>query len=296
MKRFTETTKWSDPWFRRLPPRLKCLWQHLVDNCDAAGVIDPDWELLSFQIGESVSLADLAEFGERIVSLPGTKIWIRQFIEFQYGRLSEECSAHKPVLRAIALHSLERVLKPYPKAIDSLKDKDKDKERIDEEATREATPATPPRSAKSAPQSPCALRIAALFHRRPETKWSDKEIRAFKALGSISDDDLAAIERYYAAERAKGESGVHRRDLLTFLNHFPGELDRARARPAKPVSTPASRREHDELSALRRRVEAVGMERFRLWLQTEYNRDDVEEALRRADVVQRFLGEKEPPR
>lgn len=35
------------------------------------------------------------------------------------------------------------------------------------------------------------------------------------------------IERYYKHERARG--GYHRRDIATFLNHYPGELDRARA-------------------------------------------------------------------
>ena len=55
MKRFTETTKWTvNPWFRKLPARLKCLWMFFLDSCDAAGVIEPDWELISFQIGEPV--------------------------------------------------------------------------------------------------------------------------------------------------------------------------------------------------------------------------------------------------
>lgn len=37
--------------------------------------------------------------------------------------------------------------------------------------------------------------------------------------------------RYTEAERAKGDDGRHRRDLLTFLNNFTGELDRAREKP-----------------------------------------------------------------
>lgn len=54
MKRFTETTKWDDPWFRKLTPAAKLLWQWMLDHCDGAGVIDPDLELASFQTGCSI--------------------------------------------------------------------------------------------------------------------------------------------------------------------------------------------------------------------------------------------------
>jgi hypothetical protein len=40
LKRFTETTKWADPWFRKLPLRLKSLWHWLCDTCDMAGVLE----------------------------------------------------------------------------------------------------------------------------------------------------------------------------------------------------------------------------------------------------------------
>ena len=91
-----------------------------------------------------------------------------------------------------------------------------------------------PNSKKSRlPTNPTAIRIGALFRRKPTTAWSDKEIRAFKAIGAVSEDDLAMIERYYAAERSKGDDGRHRRDLLTFLNNYAGEIDRATAHAEK---------------------------------------------------------------
>ncbi len=49
----------------------------------------------------------------------------------------------------------------------------------------------------------------------------------------IALESLDLIERYYAVERAKGDEGIHRRDMLTFLNNFTGELDRANAVKAK---------------------------------------------------------------
>jgi hypothetical protein len=83
---------------------------------------------------------------------------------------------------------------------------------------------------KNVPTTRTAQRIATLFNRRLTTPWSVPEIKAFRALGVIADADLELVERYYASERAKGETnGRHRRDLCTFLNNYSGELDRARA-------------------------------------------------------------------
>lgn len=93
------------------------------------------------------------------------------------------------------------------------------------------------------PTSEPAKKVAALFHRKLTTAWSEKEIKTFRKLVTLhcfSDlGDLAIIERYYCSERRKGDRGIHRRDLSTFLNNFSGELDRANAWAAtlKPVRT-----------------------------------------------------------
>jgi hypothetical protein len=109
MKRFTETAKWEDPWFRRLKPEMKLLWQWLCDKCDNAGVIDPDIDLASFQIGYQYPSDTLLEFGERLEILDCGKVWIPSFIPFQCGKLSEDCAAHKPIFQSIEKHGLDRV-------------------------------------------------------------------------------------------------------------------------------------------------------------------------------------------
>jgi len=78
------------------------------------------------------------------------------------------------------------------------------------------------------PASDEAKRISAMFGRRETTEWSEKEIRAFRSLGEIEVSDLLLLEGYHAAEKAKGDSGRHRRDLCTLLNNFRSEIDRAR--------------------------------------------------------------------
>lgn len=90
------------------------------------------------------------------------------------------------------------------------------------------------------PTTEPAIRISQLFNRRLTTAWAERDVKTFKAIGTIDVQDLARIEAYYVAERRKGDEGRHRRDLTTFLNNYSGELDRANAyanhKPATPVS------------------------------------------------------------
>lgn len=132
MKRFTETQKWEDPWFRRLPMEMKLLWQWLCDRCDNAGVIDPDIELASFQIGYQYPMDSLSKFDGRLVQIAGGKWFIPKFIEFQYGRLSEECKAHNPIFASLEKHGL----KGYPKGIHTLQEKETDKDKEKEKDSK----------------------------------------------------------------------------------------------------------------------------------------------------------------
>lgn len=79
------------------------------------------------------------------------------------------------------------------------------------------------------PTSEESKRIADIFRRRHSTEWSEKEVLAFRAVKeSIVLADLEIVASYYESERALGREGIFRRELLTFLNNYLGELDRAR--------------------------------------------------------------------
>ncbi len=106
MKRFTETTKWSDPWFRSLSPQHKCLWNYLCDACDNAGVIRIDWALASFLIGAPVSEADLKHFDGRIEQIAGGYCWLTKFVAFQYRTLTQSNPATRQVLDLLSQHGL----------------------------------------------------------------------------------------------------------------------------------------------------------------------------------------------
>lgn len=134
VKRFTETLKWGDPWFRNLKPEMKLLWQWLLDNCDAAGIIDPDLDLASFQIGYQYPMDTLSNLSGRVSRLPSGKWLIVKFIKFQYGdRLSRECRAHNPVFQSLKDHGVDFEMIGYAKGIDRVQDKVKVKDKVKED-------------------------------------------------------------------------------------------------------------------------------------------------------------------
>jgi hypothetical protein len=135
-KRFTSTEKWSDPWFRKLSPKHKCFWDWLCAQCDIAGTIDPDYDLASFQIGDVVSENDIELFGDRVSKLKNGRLFLTKFIEFQYGKLSLECNAHRPILDKIK--TLQIPIE-YPIYRVQEKEKEKEKESIKKEGSGEKT-------------------------------------------------------------------------------------------------------------------------------------------------------------
>ena len=242
MRRFTETQKWEDPWFRKLKPEMKLLWQWLLDRCDNAGVIDPDIELASFQIGYQYPINTLSKFGERLVLLECKKWFIPKFINFQYGRLSSECKAHKPIFTSLQKHDIPPSLIGYPKGINTLQEEEEEKEKETEKETedpelipktRQILPSNWQRmSEKDRKQSKVNYNdetmqtIGTWFGRRPETLWTVAEAAALSKSNPLQ-KEIEGMGKYYTATIAVDD--YRRRDLLTLLNNWTSELDRARA-------------------------------------------------------------------
>ena len=217
MKRFTETQKWEDPWFRKLAPELKLLWHWLLDKCDGAGIIEPDIELASFQIGIQYGPDTLSQFNDRVTILDCGKYFIPKFIGYQYGNLSRDCKAHNPVFSSLEKHGL----KGYPKGIHTLQEKEKVK---DKETEQEQETVKAPQKAKSDwIPTPEQITINEWFDRRDSTPWSEKELKAFKVIPHKTIlDGIADLDGYY-----RSEFPFLRKDVLTLLNNWAGEMDRA---------------------------------------------------------------------
>jgi hypothetical protein len=120
-KRFTETLKWDDPWFRALSPDAKLLWFWLVDKCDNAGIITPDFALCEFQTGIKRAFERMSEIESRVAEISEGKFIICKFIEFQHGKLSRDCKAHNPAFASLAKHGMideNGEIKGYPYPIE----------------------------------------------------------------------------------------------------------------------------------------------------------------------------------
>lgn len=70
------------------------------------------------------------------------------------------------------------------------------------------------------------LRVGAMIRRRPGTHWSAKEIKALKEIFDFntSEEDLVALEARY-----QSDDKYLRRELLTLLNNWNGEIDKSRS-------------------------------------------------------------------
>jgi hypothetical protein len=73
-----------------------------------------------------------------------------------------------------------------------------------------------------------------LYNRRESTQWSFKEAEAFDYLMDCYGDerglktDIKLVAKYYEQlQRGDAENNIARRDLLTCLNNWTGEVDRA---------------------------------------------------------------------
>ena len=68
-KRFTDSEKFKDTWYRKLSPKHKCFWEFLLAECNHAGIIEIDLEFASFVIGETIEVEDLKPFQNKIQHL-----------------------------------------------------------------------------------------------------------------------------------------------------------------------------------------------------------------------------------
>lgn len=113
-----------------------------------------------------------------------------------------------------------------------------DKSRVEEtrEEKTESLPLTTPHS--SPEMEALRVRIGGWFNRRESTAWSEKELKALKTVLKLNtpEDDLVSLENRYL-------SGCKylRRDILTLLNNWNGEIDRAKRDEPRPYSADSLR-------------------------------------------------------
>ena len=91
-KRYIDTKIFEKSWFRRLNTEVKAVWFYLITRCDHAGILDFDYDSFNFHLSvahdEETYLELFKQFGDRVLLFEdNTKVWVKTFINYQYGGL-----------------------------------------------------------------------------------------------------------------------------------------------------------------------------------------------------------------
>jgi len=220
-KRFTDTEKFTDPWYRRLSSKHKLLWEYLLCTCNHAGIVTIDLELVELVLKERFKDDDISTFfSDRVLRLSEFKYFIPKFLDFQYGKLNPASKVHGSVMDALSKESITynslEVGRSYTLAIeysntsDSIKEKEKDKDKAKvKDKAKEKEKASYENTTLSVKNSPLEV-----------LNFEDQEIITWLRKGSLPlqekllkkyDEDYLAqtIEKayYWQADNKKRQAG-----------------------------------------------------------------------------------------
>lgn len=127
-KRFTDTDKWKKPFIKSLPTEYKIFWLFLLDECDHSGIWHVEMEVVEARLGIKLSLEKIRGFfNGKIVEFDNeSKMFIPDFVRFQYGILNPENKAHRSVINSLSRYNLMGHVSPLNGAMDKDKELDKD--------------------------------------------------------------------------------------------------------------------------------------------------------------------------
>jgi len=93
-KRFTDSKKWRNEWFRTLSTQAKLAWVYLCDECESHGIFKMDFGLAKFQTGLPITKANLIKWlKDKIFFLDEETVVLLKFYSFQYGDSKDTWSA-----------------------------------------------------------------------------------------------------------------------------------------------------------------------------------------------------------
>lgn len=103
MKRFTETNKWDDPWFRDLRGAWKLVFLYVIDRCNNAGFWEVDEAAISWHTKLTADQVKGALEGlERGLKGALGWVWVKNFLKHQKNwPLNPSNPAHKQIIQLI---------------------------------------------------------------------------------------------------------------------------------------------------------------------------------------------------
>tara|TARA_Y100000593_G_scaffold75148_1_gene138573 strand:- start:1952 stop:2734 length:783 start_codon:yes stop_codon:yes gene_type:complete len=128
-KRFIDSGIFDSADFRHLKCEYKLFWFYLLTKVNHAGIwINPDFELAEFQLGgvklDKNKIMDI--YKDDIEVINGKHIYLKKYVDFQYGKLNPKVKAHLSVIKILEKYNI-RVSKELGKSSETLKDIYKDK-------------------------------------------------------------------------------------------------------------------------------------------------------------------------
>lgn len=106
-KRFTDTGKWRNDWFKGLGPHAKLIWLYLCDDCDHAGVWVSDFEVMSIRTGIKLDEIKFKEMmGDKVLKFDKCRYFIPSFFDFQYASSKEGFRAKQSALALLQRYGL----------------------------------------------------------------------------------------------------------------------------------------------------------------------------------------------
>lgn len=220
-KRFTDTEKWKNPWFRDMDNVYRWLWVYILDNCDAAGIWRLDFALAGYCIGEYVNSRLAAEqFEDKIIQLDHDKWFIPSFVTFQYGELSEASRPHQSVIKILTKNGIDpkklTLSEGYQKGIQTLKEQDKEQDKAKDSLE------------KGIGEKPFKPDLDSIYKLYPRKEGKARGLVILK--GSIKsqsdlDDCLRALDAFVAHHKKKGTEANFLPQFKTWAGSWRDALD-----------------------------------------------------------------------
>ena len=112
-KRFYDSNKYDDSWFRNLTPDLKCVFDYCLCKCDHAGILELDIESVNWHTNGKNTLKEIQEnFATKFMFLSDNKIFIPNFLYWQYkNELNPSNGVHRCVYDLLVLEGIR--VEPY---------------------------------------------------------------------------------------------------------------------------------------------------------------------------------------
>ncbi len=213
-KRFTDTSKWDKASFDGLTGKMKLVWIYLCDKCDHAGIWDINYRQMNFHLGMETAEWELKEcFGDKLIFLSPTKIFIPAFVEFQYGELNPDNRAHLSVINRLKKEGAYKVL---GSSLQGAKDKDKEKDQAKDSSLEEVQ------------EKPFRPDLDAIYSRYPLKVGKSlglKKLASTIKTPSDEQDAHKALEAFLAHHKRKGTQAEFIPQFKTWANSWRDCLD-----------------------------------------------------------------------